>query len=187
MTDIREIKLILCCAFFLYSRPHLLTLKPKMAHLYEHANFVDVPYKNGWKEGVQVKYPNTPVFQGFNQACRIEGEVFDLQVDGTIPKEVNGTFYRIQPDHRYPPSYEEDIHFSGDGNITAIRFQDGHVDLKQRYARTDRFLAETAARKSLFGKYRNPYTDSEAVKGVIRTVANTNIIFWRGMLLGLCS
>ncbi|KAJ5654649.1 hypothetical protein N7490_001652 [Penicillium lividum] len=154
-----------------------------MAHLYDLANFVDIPYKNSWKNGDQVKYPNTPAFQGFNQACRIEGEVVDLEVDGTIPKEINGTFYRIQPDHRYPPSYEEDIHFSGDGSITAIRIQDGHVDLKQRYARTDRFLAETAARKSLFGKYRNPHTDSEAVKGVIRTVANTNIIFWRGMLL----
>lgn len=49
--------------------------------------------------------------------------------------------------------------------------------------RTDKFLAEEKARKALFGRYRNPYTDNESVKGVIRTVSNTNITFWRGMLL----
>jgi len=75
------------------------------------------------------------------------------------------------------------VHFSGDGSVTAIRIQNGHVDFKQKYVETDRYKAETAARRSLFGKYRNPYTDSETVRGVIRTVANTNITFWRGVLL----
>lgn len=49
--------------------------------------------------------------------------------------------------------------------------------------RTDKFLKEEEARQSLFGRYRNPYTDNESVRGVIRTVSNTNITFWRGMLL----
>ncbi|KAJ5797974.1 uncharacterized protein N7503_007270 [Penicillium pulvis] len=152
-----------------------------MAHIFDMP--VDYPYINGQKTGDQVKYPHTPVFQTFNLPCRLEGDIFDLEVDGTIPPEINGTFFRIQPDHRFPPLFEEDIHFSGDGNVTAIRIQNGHADFKQRYNKTDRFIAETAARKSLFGKYRNPYTDSDSVKGVIRTVANTNITFWRGMLL----
>ena len=38
-------------------------------------------------------------------------------------------------------------------------------------------------RKALFGRYRNPFTDNETVKGVIRIAANTNITFWRGVLL----
>ncbi|KAJ5998977.1 hypothetical protein N7451_006787 [Penicillium sp. IBT 35674x] len=152
-----------------------------MAHIFDIP--VDYPYTDGRKIGDQVKYPHTPVFQTFNLPCRLEGDIFDLEVDGTIPPEINGTFFRIQPDHRFPPLFEEDIHFSGDGNVTAIRIQNGHADFKQRYTKTDRFIAETAARKSLFGKYRNPYTDSDAVKGVIRTVANTNITFWCGMLL----
>ncbi|KAJ5652289.1 hypothetical protein N7507_009715 [Penicillium longicatenatum] len=152
-----------------------------MAHIYDIP--VDYPYTHGQKTGDQVRYPRTPAFQTFNLPSRFEGDIFDLEVDGTIPPEINGTFFRIQPDHRFPPIFEEDIHFSGDGNVTAIRMQNGHADFKQRYAKTDRFKAETAARKSLFGKYRNPYTDSDSVKGVIRTVANTNITFWRGMLL----
>jgi len=154
-----------------------------MAHIFDVAPLVEPLYAGGVKVTNQVKYPDTNTFRGFNKPCRLEGDITDLEVEGKIPSAVNGTFYRVQPDHRFPPVFEDDIHFNGDGNITAIRIQNGHADYKQRYVRTDRFLAETAARKSLFGKYRNPFTDSEAVKGVIRTAANTNITFWRGMLL----
>jgi carotenoid cleavage dioxygenase-like enzyme len=152
-----------------------------MAHVLHRAPV----YVNGKKASEQVLFPNTPVFRGFQRPPRIEGDIFDLEVEGELPKEISGTFYRVQPDHRFPPVFEEDIQFSGDGNITAIRIENGHADLKQRYVQTERFKAETAARKALFGKYRNPYTDSEAVKGIIRTVSNTNIIFWRGTLLAL--
>lgn len=154
-----------------------------MAHIFDVASVVDTVYVNGQKAHSRVQFPNTATFRGFNKPCRLEGDIFELEVDGNIPPEINGTFYRVQPDHRFPPAFEDDIHFNGDGNITAIRIQNGHVDYKQRYVKTDRFIAETAARKSLFGKYRNPYTDSETVKAVIRTAANTNITFWRGMLL----
>lgn len=86
-------------------------------------------------------------------------------------------------DQRFPPLFEDDVHFNGDGSVTAIRIANGHADFKQRYVQTDRYKAETAARRSLFGRYRNPFTDNESVKGVIRTASNTNITFWRGMLL----
>jgi carotenoid cleavage dioxygenase-like enzyme len=59
------------------------------------------------------------------------------------------------------------------------------VDFRQRFVHTDRFVAERGARKALLGKYRNPYTDSEMVKGIIRTTSNTNVIFWRGVLLAM--
>ncbi|KAF7552061.1 hypothetical protein G7Z17_g4582 [Cylindrodendrum hubeiense] len=154
-----------------------------MAHILDIASQLRNGYVDGRKLGDQVKYPDTGTFQGFNSPCRLEGDIFDLEVEGKIPPEISGTFYRVQPDHRFPPVFEEDIHFNGDGNITAIRIKNGHADYKQRYVVTDRLIAESTARKSLFGKYRNPFTDSEAVKGVIRTSANTNVTFWRGMLL----
>jgi carotenoid cleavage dioxygenase-like enzyme len=140
-------------------------------------------YQGGKRYGNQVKFPDTPMFQGFNLPSRLEADIFELETTGTIPKDLNGTFFRIQPDHRFPPLFEEDIHFNGDGSVSAFRFSNGHVDFKQRYVQTERYKAETAARKALFGKYRNPYTDNEAVKGVIRTASNTNIVFWRGVLL----
>ncbi|CAI7581841.1 unnamed protein product [Penicillium pancosmium] len=154
-----------------------------MAHIQDLAALIKPAYAGGRKLDDRIKFPETGAFQGMNGPSRFEGDIFQLEIDGAIPPEISGTFYRIQPDHRFPPQYEDDIHFNGDGNITAIRIEGGNADFKQRYAKTDRYLAESTAKKSLFGRYRNPYTDNEAVKGVIRTAANTNIIFWRGMLL----
>ncbi len=142
-------------------------------------------YRNGLKYSSQIKFPSTPSFQGFHKPCRFEGEILDLEVSGSVPLDMDGTFFRMQPDHRFPPLYYEDPHFNGDGSISAFHFHNGHVDFKQRYVRTDRFKEEAKARRALFGRYRNMYTDHELVKGVIRTTANENVVFWRGILLAL--
>ncbi|KAM7186282.1 carotenoid oxygenase [Rhypophila sp. PSN 637] len=159
-----------------------------MAHIYDLAPSVSLPTtpnytRNRLTTPSAVRFPQTDVFRSINTPSRFEGDVFDLEFSGTIPPEINGTFYRIQPDHRFPPLFEDDIHFNGDGSVTAIRIANGHADFKQRYVHTQRYKLETAARKSLFGRYRNPFTDNESVRGVIRTASNTNITFWRGMLL----
>lgn len=156
-----------------------------MAHIFDIAAEVDLPNytSNRLTTPSKIRFPKTNAFSSMNKPSRFEGDVFDLEFTGTIPLDIDGTFYRIQPDHRFPPLFEDDIHFNGDGSVTAIRIADGHVDFKQRYVQTERYKLETAARKSLFGRYRNPWTDNETVKGVIRTASNTNITFWRGMLL----
>ncbi|KAI2639748.1 carotenoid oxygenase [Hypomontagnella submonticulosa] len=141
------------------------------------------PYSNGKKTGSRVKFPDTVAFAGMNKPSRFEGDIVDLEVTGEIPSDIDGTFYRVQPDHRFPPMFEDDIHFNGDGVITAISIKNGHADFKQRYVKTDKYKKEDEAKQALFGRYRNPYTDNESVRGVIRTVSNTNITFWRGMLL----
>jgi carotenoid cleavage dioxygenase-like enzyme len=41
-----------------------------------------------------LKFPDTPVYQGFHHPCRFEGNIFDLEVDGEIPDAIKGTFYR---------------------------------------------------------------------------------------------
>ncbi|KAF2878231.1 9-cis-epoxycarotenoid dioxygenase-like protein [Massariosphaeria phaeospora] len=156
-----------------------------MAHLFSLAAPPSPAYHEGNRSGDQVKFPDTGFFQGFNKPSRLEGDIFELETSGTIPKDMNGTFYRVQPDHRFPPLFEEDIHFNGDGSVSAFRFENGHVDFKQRYVHTDRYKAETKARRALLGRYRNPYTDNEMVKGIIRTASNTNVVFWRGVLLAM--
>lgn len=155
-----------------------------MAHIHDIAGEVEKrSYVNGIKAGHEVKFPETLAFSGFNRPSRFEGDIFELEFDGEIPKDIDGTFYRIQPDHQFPPLFEDDIHFNGDGAVTAIQIQNGHAHFKHRFVRTDRFKHERAAQKSLFGRYRNKFTDNEIVKGVIRTASNTNIVFWRGVLL----
>ena len=127
-----------------------------MAHIHDVAPQVSTNYfyTSGVKKSDQLEFPNTEIFTGFNTPCRIEASVQNLEVTGAISRKINGTFYRIQPDHRYPPIYEDDIHFNGDGSVTAIRIKDGHADFKQRYVQTERFVHESRERRALFGRYR---------------------------------
>lgn len=130
-------------------------------------------------------FPEVPAFTGFNTPSRVEAEVHDLNVVGTIPPEMNGTFFRVQPEHQFPPKLGDDIAFNGDGMISMFRFQDGKVDFRQRWAKTDKWKLENAAGRALFGAYRNPLTDDAEVKGKIRGTANTNAFIHGGKLYAL--
>jgi carotenoid cleavage dioxygenase len=66
-----------------------------------------------------------------------------------------------------------------------FRFHDGRVHLKTRYVQTDRFKAERAAGRALFGRYRNKWTDDPTVAGMNRNLANTNVLIHHGVLLAL--
>ncbi|KAH7357402.1 retinal pigment epithelial membrane protein-domain-containing protein [Pyrenochaeta sp. MPI-SDFR-AT-0127] len=122
---------------------------------------------------------------GFPKQTRFEGDIEELEVSGKIPSCINGTYFSIQTDHRYAPKYEHDVLFNGDGAVSAFRIFEEHVDRTRRYVQTDRFNAESDALRALFGRYRNPYTDGPSVRHLIRTAANTNIVFWRGVMLAL--
>ena len=130
-------------------------------------------------------FPAVPAFTGFNKPSRVEADAHDLEVTGTIPPEMDGAFYRVQPEHQFPPLLGNDISFNGDGMISMFRFKDGRVDFTQRWAKTDKWKLENAAGRALFGAYRNPLTDDEAVKGKIRGTANTNAYIHGGRLYAL--
>ncbi|MHC3471093.1 carotenoid oxygenase family protein [Streptomyces sp. 7R007] len=132
-----------------------------------------------------MQFPDTRHFQGFFAPSRIEADVYDLEVEGRIPPELNGAFYRAAADTQYPPRFANDVYINGDGMIHMVRFDNGHADLKTRYVRTQRFQLERQARQALFGAYRNPYTDDPSVAGVDDGNANTSIIWHAGKLLAL--
>src|SRR5256885_353810 len=119
-------------------------------------------------------FPRTPSFTGFNTPSRIEADIVNLAHEGTIPRELNGAFFRVQPDPQFPPRLDDDIAFNGDGMISRFHIHDGQCDFRQRWARTDKWKLERAAGRALFGAYRNPLTDDESVQGKIRGTANTN-------------
>lgn len=130
-------------------------------------------------------FPESPFFTGVNAPSRVEADISDLEVIGEIPKEIDGAFYRVAADHHYPPKYQNDIPFNGDGLVSMFRICDGRAHLKSRYVKTDRFLAEQKAGKTLFGKYRNKHTDDPSVQGMNRNLANTNVLIHHGVLLAL--
>ncbi|KAH9826838.1 lignostilbene alpha,beta-dioxygenase I [Teratosphaeria destructans] len=130
------------------------------------------------------KWPITHDLAGGDEPCRLEGEVADLVVQGTIPPELNGTFYRVMTDPFVPP-HPHNIPLDGDGNISAFHFHSGRVDLKIKYIETERYLLERAAGKALFGLYRNPFTHHPCVRAAVDSTANTNLVYWAGHLLAL--
>jgi carotenoid cleavage dioxygenase len=131
-----------------------------------------------------VRFPDEPGFAGRFAPVRLEGEIRGLEViQGEVPESLSGTFYRVGADPAWPPVVPDDFYFNADGMVAMFRFENGHVDFRSRYVRTPRFLAERAARRSLFGAYRNPYTDDPSVAGISRGLANTNVYWHAGRLL----
>ncbi|MEZ5893298.1 MAG: carotenoid oxygenase family protein [Parvularculaceae bacterium] len=130
-------------------------------------------------------FPQNPGFTGTLRPGRLECDVCDLEIEGEVPAALNGTFHRVHPDGQFPPKFEDDQFFNGDGMVTLFRFNNGRIDFKQRYAQTDKWKLERAAGKSLFGAYRNHLTDDDAVKGKIRGTANTNVMVHAGKLLAM--
>ena len=98
---------------------------------------------------------------------RAETELFDCEVEGTLPKDLDGAFYRVGPDAPYPkdPKYADDVYFDGEGHVSMFRIRNGRVDYRSRYARTQRWRAQHEARRSLFGHYRSPLSDDPSVSG----------------------
>lgn len=128
--------------------------------------------------------PNNFFLKGIWEPLSLECNIHDAIVIGKIPQELNGTFYRNGPNPQYV--YSENYHmYEGDGMIHAITFCNGQVNYKNRWIRTEKFLAERKARKSLFGGMRDFMAQDESVKNCSRNTANTNVIWHHNQLLAL--
>ena len=128
-----------------------------------------------------VDFRDHPMFpRGFNSPTRFEADIYDCEVWGEIPSDIEGSFYRIQCDFAYrPPENEWFTGFNGDGHVSAFRFANGSVDYKSRFVKTDRLMTERKHRRRLWGVYRNHLTDDPLVANVDRGAANTHI-YWHG-------
>lgn len=115
---------------------------------------------------------------------KLEADVRDCEVEGTIPADLNGAFYRVGPDPQYP-LHPRNIPFDGEGHVSMFRIKDGRVDYKSRFVKNERWLAQDKARRILFPMYRNPSMDDPSVRGLSRSTANTHIINHRNYLLAL--
>jgi len=130
------------------------------------------------------EFPQSPWYSGLNRPLGEEYDLADLEVVGTLPADMAGTFFRATPDPAYPPFLPDSAApLSGDGMISALRIADGKASFSMRHVQTARLKAERAAGEALFGVYRNPFTDKPEVAGVDRTVANTTPVWHAGKLL----
>ena len=130
------------------------------------------------------EFPPGPWYAGLNRPLGEEYDLADLVIEGAIPAEVAGTFFRATPDPAFAPFMEDSAAaLSGDGMISALRIGGGKASFSMRFVQTARHKAEVAAGEALFGIYRNPFTDKAEAAGVDRTVANTTPVWHAGRLL----
>ena len=134
---------------------------------------------------MSVLFPAHPGFHGPLAPQRLECDIHELEYEGTLPAALHGCFYRCGPDPQFPPKSTDDFFINGDGVVSMFRFDAGHVDFKMRFVRTEKFRLERAARRALFGGYRNPFTDEPQVVGRDRTTANTAVFWYAGQLFAI--
>ncbi|MFE3101977.1 carotenoid oxygenase family protein [Nocardia tengchongensis] len=109
------------------------------------------------------------------------------QIDGTLPKELRGTLYRIGPGkHQVGKSLLHNV-FDGDGMISQFVLDGTSVRFRNRYVRTRHF---THGQRSDRIRYRGvgdqiPGGPLANIGRLPENVANTNIVNYDGGLLAL--
>lgn len=117
---------------------------------------------------------------------------FDYWIDdieGQIPRELQGTLFRNGPgllDVNGQPLHHP---FDGDGMISRITFTNGRAHFRNRFVRTTGYLAEQKAGKILyrgtFGTQKPGGWLANIFDFKLKNIANTNVIYWGGKLLAL--
>ena len=77
---------------------------------------------------------------------RFEADIYDCEVLGAIPRELRGSFFRCGGDTAYPTLKNDNVN-NGDGMMAVFHFEDGQVDFRQRYVKTERFVLERKNRR----------------------------------------
>jgi all-trans-8'-apo-beta-carotenal 15,15'-oxygenase len=124
---------------------------------------------------------------GLHQPLLTEHDLSDLQVDGTIPTDLNGTLYRIGPGKLQVGTTLLDNIFDGDGMINRFSIQGGRVDFRNRYVRTQHFKhGQTSDRIAYRGSgAMRPGGPLANFLRLPANVANTNVVLTGDELLAL--
>lgn len=128
-------------------------------------------------------------WRGGTQSLTEEYDYWIDEVEGTVPKDLNGTLYRNGPGLLERGGVSLAHPFDGDGMICAFRFEQGRVHFRNRYVRTAGFLEEEKADRLLyrgvFGTQKPGGWLANFLDTRIKNIANTHIIYWGGKLLAL--
>jgi carotenoid cleavage dioxygenase len=125
-----------------------------------------------------------PYLTGNYAPWREEGDAFDLEIEGQLPRELNGALYRIGPNPHFKPLGRYHW-FDGDGMVHAFILRDGRAAYRNRYVRTDGLKAEMKQGRALFGGLLEQPREMTPELPPFKNAANTNIIGYANRLLAL--
>src|SRR5207248_5446724 len=123
---------------------------------------------------------------GFRSLEAEIGDGVELEVEGALPAELEGTLYRIGP-ARHDVYGERYRHwFDGDGMVHALRLSGGKAEYRNRFVATDKKREEDAAQRRLYPGFGTPPAGGPLARMrhvLPKSAANTNIVFHAGKLL----
>ncbi len=129
-------------------------------------------------------------WQGGYTSLREEADYWIEDIEGQLPSGLRGTLVRNGPGLFEVGDQSLQHPFDGDGLICAFAFPgDGRAHFRNRYVRTEGYVAEQAAGKILyrgaFGTSKSGGCWANAFDLRLKNLANTNVIYWSGKLLAL--
>ena len=126
---------------------------------------------------------DNPYLHGVYAPTTLELSESGLRVEGELPKDLLGTYFRNgpnpihQPENRYHP-------FDGDGMVHAVSFCQGEAAYRNRYVDTVALAEERQAGRSMSNGVMGPF-DFEVSPFGIKDTSNTDLFYYAGGLMTL--
>lgn len=131
-------------------------------------------------------YPEEDHLKGNFAPIRMESNIDDVIIEGEIPKEINGTYYRNGPDPKFSPRGGNSHWFGGDGMIHAFHIKDGKVSYLNRWMKTVKWLKEHEEQKALWSSGMDVMNNDPSVSNIETDgLANTAIVSHAGKIFAL--
>lgn len=116
-----------------------------------------------------------------------EWDVDDLEIEGELPSDLNGVYIRntenplLDSMHMYHP-------FDGDAMLHMVSFRDGSASYRNRFVKTDGFVAEQSAGEPLWAGLAEPPQLTKAEKGwgargMLKDSSSTDVVVHGGEVL----
>ncbi len=110
------------------------------------------------------------------------------KTEGKVPKEINGTLYRIAPGQKENHGVMLRHLFDGDAFISGYSFQSGKVTLRAQFVDLPERNEELQAKRMIYGEFGTmppPAQDGAPAPRRSKNQPNVNVIHWDKVLLGL--
>ena len=126
---------------------------------------------------------DNPYLDGLFAPTTAEISTEALPVEGALPRDLNGAYFRNGPNSRHAPKNRYHW-FDGDGMIHAIWFEDGAARYANRWIQTWGMRKESEAGEGIWPGVLGPF-DFSLPGGPLKDTANTDLIVLNGQLLAL--
>ena len=118
--------------------------------------------------------PYEPVHEERTLALRV--------LEGALPEDLNGVYVRNGPNPQHHPIGRYHW-FDGDGMVHAVHFSEGAATYRNRWVRTDGFVAERDADRAIYSGILEPFAANPDSRE--KDSASTDVVFHRDRLLAL--